>query len=82
MLQKDNARFDEEFDNSSNTESTNAFSTPEDYQAAIKVAISKLPATEKSKKQTEIVNAGLPKAYQKLTDMNDLKKYYEIVSAQ
>ena len=44
-------------------------------------AISKLPATEKSKKQTEIVNAGLPKAYQKLTDMNDLKKYYEIVAA-
>lgn len=80
-VEKDNARFDEEFDNSSNTESTNAFSTPEDYQAAIKVAISKLPATEKSKKQTEIVNAGLPKAYQKLTDMNDLKKYYEIVSA-
>ena len=80
-VEKDNARFDEEFDNSSNTESTNAFSTPEDYQAAIKVAISKLPATEKSKKQTEIVNAGLPKAYQKLTDMNDLKKYYEIASA-
>lgn len=80
-VEKDNARFDEEFDNSSNTESTNAFSTPEDYQAAIKVAISKLPATEKSKKQTEIVNAGLPKAYQKLTDMNDLKKYYEIVAA-
>ena len=80
-VEKDNARFDEEFDNSSNTEKSGAFSTPEDYQAAIKAAISKLPATEKSKKQTEIVNAGLPKAYQKLTDMNDLKKYYEIVAA-
>lgn len=80
-VEKDNARFDEEFDNSSNTENSGSFSTPEDYQAAIKAAISKLPATEKSKKQTEIVNAGLPKAYQKLTDMNDLKKYYEIVAA-
>ena len=80
-VEKDNARFDEEFDNSSNTENSGSFSTPEYYQAAIKAAISKLPATEKSKKQTEIVNAGLPKAYQKLTDMNDLKKYYEIVAA-
>ena len=52
----------------------------EDYHAAIKDAISKLPQTEKSKKQTEIANAGLPKAYQKLTDIEDLKKYYSIVS--
>ena len=55
-------------------------STIEEYQTAIKDAISKLPQTEKSKRQTEIANAGLPKAYQKLTDMNELKKYYDIVS--
>ncbi len=80
-VEKDNAKFDEEFDNSSNSESTCTFSTPDDYKNAIKTAISKLPPTEKSKKQTEIVNAGLPKAYQKLDDMNELKKYYEIVAS-
>lgn len=80
-VEKDNAKFDEEFDNSSNSESVGAFSSPDDYKNAIKTAISKLPPTEKSKKQTEIVNAGLPKAYQKLDDMNELKKYYEIVAS-
>lgn len=80
-VERDNAKFDEEFDNSSNSESTCTFSTPDDYKNAIKTAISKLPPTEKSKKQTEIVNAGLPKAYQKLDDMNELKKYYEIVAS-
>lgn len=80
-VEKDNAKFDEEFDNSSNSESVGAFSTTDDYKNAIKTVISKLPPTEKSKKQTEIVNAGLPKAYQKLDDMNELKKYYEIVAS-
>ena len=80
-VERDNAKFDEEFDNSSNSESTCTFSSPDDYKNAIKTAISKLPPTEKSKKQTEIVNAGLPKAYQKLDDMNELKKYYEIVAS-
>lgn len=80
-VERDNAKFDEEFDNSSNSESTCAFSTPDDYKNAIRTVIGKLPPTEKSKKQTEIVNAGLPKAYQKLDDMNELKKYYEIVAS-
>ena len=80
-VERDNAKFDEEFDNSSNSDSSCTFSTPDDYKNAIKTAIGKLPPTEKSKKQTEIVNAGLPKAYQKLDDMNELKKYYEIVAS-
>lgn len=77
-VEKDNAKFDDEMNAESETSST--LSTVEDYHNAIKGSISKLPQTEKSKKQTEIANAGLPKAYQKLTDIEDLKKYYNIVS--
>lgn len=77
-VEKDNAKFDDEMNAESETSST--LSTVKDYHNAIKESISKLPQTEKSKKQTEIANAGLPKAYQKLTDIEDLKKYYNIVS--
>lgn len=77
-VEKDNAKFDNEM----NAEKTDVplLSTADDYKNAIKDAISKLPQTEKSKKQTEIAGAGLPKAYQKLTDIEDLKKYYAIVT--
>lgn len=77
-VEKDNAKFDNEM----NTEKTDnpSLSTADDYKNAIKDAISKLPQTEKSKKQTEISGAGLPKAYQKLNDIEDLKKYYAIVT--
>lgn len=77
-VEKDNAKFDDEMNVGNETNST--LSTAEDYQNAIKESISKLPQTEKSKKQTEIAKAGLPKAYQKLIDIEDLKKYYAIVS--
>ena len=77
-VEKDNAKFDTEL----NTEkdSNSALNTVEDYHEAIKDTLSKLPQTEKSKKQTEILNAGLPKAYQKITDIEELKKFYNIVS--
>lgn len=77
-VEKDNAKFDDELnaEKKSDTELT----TADDYKEAIKETISKLSQTEKSKKQTEIANVGLPKAYQKLTDIEDLKKYYNIVS--
>lgn len=78
-VEKDNAKFDDEM-NAEKNEGNSSLTTVEDYQNAIKESISKLPQTEKSKKQTEIANAGLPKAYQKLTDIEDLKKYYAIVS--
>lgn len=77
-VEKDNAKFDTEL----NTEKDGnpALNTVEDYQDAIKDTLSKLSQTEKSKKQTEILNAGLPKAYQKITDIEELKKFYDIVS--
>lgn len=80
-VEKDNAKFDAEFDEKAVP--TNVASGPKtiaEYQDAIKSAITNLIPVEKSKKQTAIVEAGLPKAYQKLTDIDQLKKYYEIVT--
>lgn len=77
-VEKDNAKFDNELN--AEKESDTELKTADDYKEAIKDTISKLSQTEKSKKQTEIANVGLPKAYQKLTDIEDLKKYYNIVS--
>lgn len=76
-VEKDNAKFDDELN--AEKESDTELTTADDYKEAIKETISKLSQTEKSKKQTEIANVGLPKAYQKLTDIEDLKKYYNIV---
>ena len=80
-VEKDNAKFDAEFDEKAVP--TNVASGPKtvaEYQDAIKSVITNLPPVEKSKKQTAIVEAGLPKAYQKLTDIDQLKKYYGIVT--
>ena len=77
-VEKDNAKFDTELNTEKDSNST--LNTVEDYYEAIKDTLSKLPQTEKSKKQTEILNAGLPKAYQKITDIEELKKFYNIVS--
>lgn len=77
-VEKDNAKFDTELNTEKDNNST--LNTVEDYHEAIKDTLSKLPQTEKSKKQTEILNAGLPKAYQKITDIEELKKFYNIVS--
>ena len=77
-VEKDNAKFDNELNTDNDENST--LTTVEDYQNAIKDILSKLPQTEKSKKQTEILNAGLPKAYQKITDIEELKKFHNIVS--
>lgn len=78
QVEKDNAKYEEELVESQKEE--NSFSSVADYHAAIKDAISKLPQTEKAKRQTEIANAGLPKAYQKIEDIDTLKKYYNIIS--
>ena len=79
-IEKDNSKFEEELSTESdNTDITN-LNRPEDYHEAIKKAIGKLSQTEKAKKQTVIAEEKLPKAYQKVTDMESLKKYLKIVS--
>lgn len=81
-VEKDNAKFDSEYEDNKaiGADSVSGPKTATDYQEAIKTAITNLPQVEKSKKQTAIVEAGLPKAYQKITDIDTLKKYYEIVT--
>lgn len=78
-VEKDNAKFDTKMKAENQSEST-TFNTVEDYHNAIKDAIGNLSNTEKSKRQTEITKEGLPKAYQKIEDIEVLKKYYSIVS--
>jgi hypothetical protein len=82
-IERNNAKFGEEFDNNKDNTSLSdeALKTPEDYIAKIKDTITKLDTTKKSEKQSKIAEAGLPKAYQKLTKIEDLKKYLNIVSA-
>ena len=81
-VEKKNAKFDSEYEDNKSllAGATDGPKTVAEYQEAIKTAITNLPQVEKSKKQTAIVEAGLPKAYQKITDIDTLKKYYEIVT--
>ena len=81
-VEKKNAKFDSEYEDNKaiGADSVSGPKTVAEYQEAIKTAITNLPQVEKSKKQTAIVEAGLPKAYQKITDIYTLKKYYEIVT--
>ena len=77
-IEKENAKFDKML-NSSEEEKTMDLKTANDYISAISSEIKKLTPTEKSKKQTEITKAGLPKAFQKLDDIDKLKQIYSIV---
>jgi hypothetical protein len=79
-IEKENAKFDDAFDNVEN-KSNAELNTAEDYCKAVADVTSKLSATDKSKKQKLIADAGLPKAYQKLTNIEDLKKYLSIVGS-
>ncbi len=81
-VEKDNAKYDSEFEEKSGSAASSTLNTVKDYCEAIKAIITALPVTEKSKKQTEVAKAGLPKAYMTLTDIEQLKKYYSIVSAK
>jgi hypothetical protein len=53
--------------------------TVEDYHKAIKETIESLDKMQKSEKQGEIAEANLPKAYQKIEDIEQLKTYLSIL---
>lgn len=79
-IEKENAKFDAEFNQEQKPITTQELTTAEDYITAIKDKISKLSQVKKAEKQQALMDAGLPKAYQKLTDIEALKKCFEIVS--
>jgi hypothetical protein len=79
-IEKENSKFDEEWDSPKNNKSEIKLETVEQYHDAIKNAITKLSAKDKSLKQAKIAEAKLPKAYQKIEDIEELKKYLNIVS--
>jgi soluble cytochrome b562 len=53
--------------------------TVDDFHRAIKGVIESLDKVQKSEKQGEIATAGLPKAYQKIENIEQLKTYLEIL---
>jgi hypothetical protein len=53
--------------------------TVDDFHRVIKIVIESLDKIKKSEKQGEIYAAGLPKAYQKIEDKEQLKAYLEIL---
>ena len=79
-IEKENAKFDEML-NQEDSEATSDLTTVEDFKNAISTKIKKLTPTEKSKKQTEIVKAGLPKAFLKSENLEELKQIYNIVAS-
>lgn len=79
-IEKENAKFDEEFTSKQIDDLTTELETIEDYKNAISNAIKKLSTKDKAIKQAEVAEAGLPKAYQKLDDIEKLKMYLKIVS--
>jgi hypothetical protein len=81
-IEKDNAKFDEAYEDEVKNPLTSELKSAEDYHVAIKKAIEKLTPTDKAKRSTECASAGLPKAYQKLTDLNQLKTYLDIVGGK
>jgi hypothetical protein len=78
-IEKENSRFNDDYDNQNNPNSNVELNTLEDYKKAIKEAIDKLDKIQKPKKQALISEAGLQKAYQKIEDIEQLKKYYNIL---
>ena len=79
-IEKENSRFDEEMNNYTTDKNEIELKTVEDYHNAIGNAVKKLSTNDKSLKQAKISEAGLPKAFQKLNDIEELKKYLNIIN--
>jgi len=79
-IEKENSRFDEEMNNFTTNKNEIELKTVEDYHNAIGNAVKKLSTNDKSLKQAKISEAGLPKAFQKLNDIEELKKYLNIIN--
>lgn len=82
LIEKENSKFEEELTQSTDKTSNGELNSIDEYKDAIKDTIAKLSQTDKAKKQTLITGAGLPKAYQKIDNLEELKKYYSIVSTK
>lgn len=80
-IEKENAKFDEELENPKSENIQLELKTIEDYHNAISNTVKRLSAKDKALKQMEVEKAGLPKAFQKLKDIEKLKVYLEIVSS-
>lgn len=74
--------YEKEIDNTSTTtgENTASKETPEYYRILILDVINKLPIVKRKTLQTIVTKAGLPIAYQEMTDIEQLKKYLAVIT--
>ena len=75
-IEKDNERFTDELETDSKEKEPSSVS---EYHESIKNIIESFNQVEKAKAITRDLVSNLPKAYQKLEDINDLKKYYSLL---
>ncbi len=78
-IEKQNAKYEDELINDDKSNAIGELNCIEDYHAAIKTVLTGLPQTQKSEKAKKIKEAGYPTAYEKITDIDKLKEYLEIV---
>ena len=56
--------------------------TVEEYKAKISSIIGKMTDTEKAKKKTAIKAAGLPQAFMKIENLENIKQWYNIFTSK
>lgn len=75
-IEKDNERFSDELESDKRDKTPD---TAQEFHESIKGMIESFGQVEKAKAMAAIKEAGLPKAYQKIENMDELKIYYDIL---
>lgn len=81
-IEKQNAKFDNEMNDDSISRDNDNPTTVEEYKAKISSIIGKMTDTEKAKKKTAIKAAGLPQAFMKIENLENIKQWYDIFTSK
>lgn len=81
-IEKQNAKFDNEMNDDSISRDNDNPTTVEEYKAKISSIIGKMTDTEKAKKKTAIKAAGLPQAFMKIENLENIKQWYNIFTSK
>ena len=81
-IEKQNAKFDNELNDDSISRDNDNPTTVEEYKAKISSIIGKMTDTEKAKKKTAIKAAGLPQAFMKIENLENIKQWYDIFTSK
>ena len=81
-IEKQNAKFGDELDEEPTQGVNESPATVDDYKSKINGIIRTMTETEKAKKKTAIKAAGLPQAFMKIENLEDIKRWYDIFSSK